>query len=179
METTLTPLARLSDQPLLWQHPSVGWRDLFSSQRKPHRLLVEGTETVAVELTTAPSVQITEATGTWQLVVPRLFSSLRQVFNPQGQQVAELRYGLGSTTLVFYAGQTYHWKRGMQWEDDYHSPIVTLARKWNEPGKTRVTVGPECHNLPELALLAGLGWFLLLQSDEASAAVISAAAVSS
>lgn len=175
----LVPISQCEGKSLLWQSPSIGWRQLFSGEQKPHLLLVEGTESPIpiAELYRRGPFRVVESAGTWQLEPRRLFSTTQQLFDPDQRSVGELYLGLGGTRLSFHSGKTYMWKKGKHWEDDYHSTILTFSRHWKEPGRAHLTIGSECDTLPELLLLAGLGWHLILESDEASAAA-SAAAVS-
>ena len=84
---------------------------------------------------------------------------------------------LGSGLLRFEDGRAYRWRRpsfwslGRRFEDADGMPVVSLHYRFGFPrGRGGVELGTGAERLPEAALLAGLGWYLVLLARRRSAA---------
>lgn len=87
-------------------------------------------------------------------------------------ELASVRRGMnGQATLLFPDGREYRWQCSSFWHDVWiwlnqeGAPLLHLKRG------THVQLEPAARDLPELALLTTLGWYLRKRQEEEAAAV--------
>ena len=155
-----------SGQELQWVHPNVlrSEYELRAGDELLARLSYKGALTSQVRAETAD--------GSW--VIDR--KGLRQVITvlPLGAhtELATIKRGMsGQATLLFPDGREYAWQCTSFWRDVWTwlnhegSPLLHLKRG------AHVQLEPAAQDIPELALLTILGWYLHKQQEEEGAFV--------
>jgi hypothetical protein len=154
------------DQELRWVHPHL--------RRRVYELR-SGDEVLArISYTGALSAQVRAETATGLWAFER--KGLRQVITiltlDEHTEPATVKRGMnGQATLLFPDGREYRWQCSSFWHDvwlwlnDEGTPLLHLKRG------AYVQLEHAARDLPELALLATLGWYLHKQQGEEAATV--------
>jgi len=156
------------DQELQWFHPNK-----FNGVYE----LRGGDEVFALfQLKGAFGSQIVAETanGNWKIKRKGLGQTITILDLDLQSELATIKRGIsGQSTLVTFDGREYRWRCTSYWRDVWtwlnneDTPLVHLIRG------SRVQLEPAAHDLPDLALLATLGWYLhKLQEEEATVAAI-------
>ena len=93
----------------------------------------------------------------------------------------------GNSTLTLPDGRIYHWRKSgfwgakWVWLDSAEQPLMTLSQFGAFRVRCAVTIKPAAATDPHLALLAQLGWFLMLlaQADTVAASTAATTAATS
>lgn len=117
-------------------------------------------------------VHVETADGSWVIERKGLRQAIRVLPLDADTTLATVKRGMsGQAALLFPDGRTYTWQcssfwRGVwTWLDQEGRPLLHLK------GASRVQLEPAARDLPDLALLTALGWYLLRQQQEEVAAV--------
>ena len=153
-------------QELQWVHPH---------RLRPEYELRAGDEVLArLSSTGALSSRVHAETVAGRWTFKR--AGLRQAITIQAldaqTELASVKRGMsGQATLLYPDGREYRWQCSSFWQDVWTwlnsegMPLLHLKRG------TRVQFEPAAQDLPELALLATLGWYLHRQKQEEAATV--------
>jgi hypothetical protein len=120
----------------------------------------------------ASRVRAETADGTWTFARKGLRQAITVRALDADTELAGVKRGMsGQATLLFPDRREYRWQCSSFWHDvwtwlnDEGTPLLHLKRG------TQVQLEPAAHDLPELALLTTLGWYLHKQQEEGAATV--------
>lgn len=120
-------------------------------------------------------VHVETGDGSWVIERKGLRQTIHVLSVDADMTVATVKRGMsGQATLLFPDGRTYTWQcssfwRGVwTWLDQEGRSLLHLK------GATRVQLEPAARDLPDLALLTALGWYLLRQQQLEEVAAVSA-----
>lgn len=110
------------------------------------------------------------ADGNWMIARKGMHQTITVLdFDTQAELATVTRGKSGQATLLFLAGRKYRWQCTSFWRDTWTwqnlegTPLLHVKRG------ARVQLEPAAQGLPDLALLATLGWYLhKLQEEEAT-----------
>ena len=115
-------------------------------------------------------VRAETSAGLWTFERKGLRQAITVLSMDGDTELAAVKRGMGGqATLQFPDGREYRWQCSSFWHDvwtwlnDEGTPLLHLKRG------TQVQFEPAAHDLPELALLATLGWYLHKQQQEEAA----------
>lgn len=115
---------------------------------------------------------IETAAGNWMIEQKGLHKIITVLLPDAYTELATIKRGMScQATLSFLDGREYRWQRTSFWHDTWTwlnqegTPLLHLRRG------VHVQFEPAAQDLPELALLAALGWFLHKQQEEEAVAV--------
>ena len=154
------------DQELRWVHPHLRRREyeLRAGDEVLARISYTGTFSSQVHAETAAGLWTFERTGLRQVITILALDA--------HTEPASVKRGMnGQATLLFPDGREYRWQCSSFWHDgwlwlkDEGTPLLHLKRG------THVQFEAAAHDLPELALLTTLGWYLHKQQEEEAASV--------
>jgi hypothetical protein len=154
------------DQELRWVHPHLRRREyeLRAGDEVLSRISYKGALSSQVRAETAAGFWTFERKGLRQAII---ILALDEHTEP-----ASVKRGMnGQATLLFPDGREYRWQCSSFWHDtwlwlnDEGTPLLYLKRG------THVQLEPAARDLPELALLATLAWYLHKQQEEEAASV--------
>ena len=156
------------EQELQWFHPNK-----FKGEYE----LRGGDEVFArFHLNGAWSSQIVAETANGNLIIKKkgIGQTITILDLDSQSELATVKRGMtGQSTLFTHDSREYKWRCTSFWRDVWtwlnneDTPLLHLIRG------SRVRLEPAAHDLPELALLAMLGWYLhKLQEEEATVAAI-------
>jgi hypothetical protein len=150
------------DQELQWVHPNKfkGEYELRGSDEVFVRFHLNGafgSRQIVAE--TANDKWIIKRKGFGQTITILAFDS-------QAELATIKRSISGKSTLLTLDGREYRWRCASFWRDVWtwinneDTPLVHLIRG------SRIQLEPDAHDLPDLALLATIGWYLHKQQEE-------------
>jgi len=153
-----------SGQELQWIHPHRlrPEYELRAGDEVLARLSSKGAFSSRVRAETADGLWMFERKGLRQ-------TTTIQALNAHTELASVKRGMSGQATLQFPDGREYRWQCSSFWHDvwlwlnDEGTPLFHLKRG------TQVQLEPAAHDLPELALLTTLGWYLHRQQEEEAA----------
>jgi hypothetical protein len=164
--TTMKSINEYIGQELRWVHPHL--------QRREYELRAGDEMLAHISYTGAFSTQVRAETAAGFWTFGR--TGRRQAITIQAldseTEPATVKRGMnGQATLLFPDGREYRWQCGSFWHDawlwlnDEGTPLLHLKRG------TYVQLEAAARDLPELALLATLAWYLHRQQEEEAASV--------
>jgi len=114
------------------------------------------------------------ANGNWIIKRKGIGQTITILALDSQSEIATIKRGMsGQSTLLTLDGHEYRWRCTSFWRDVWtwlnneDTPLLHLRRG------SRVQLEPAAHDLPDLALLTTLGWYLhKQQEDEATIAAI-------
>ena len=155
-----------SSQELQWVRPHL---------LNPEYELRAGDEVLArlhCKRALSSQVRAETAAGQWAFVRKGLRQTITMQALDVQTEMASVKRGMsGQATLLFPNGREYRWQCSSFWHDvwtwlnDEGTPMLHLKRG------THVQLEPAARDLPELALLATLAWYLHKQQEEEAASV--------
>ncbi len=158
-------------QELTWEQPALFKRiyELRMSETVFATLTWQRGWRSVADLKTPYQQWTIQRQGFWR---PRIIVS-----DNAGTVIARLTHRWSSGTLTFANGAAYTIKRQGFWNGEWfwltpqETPALRIKPRWGGSRRARVVVEPTGAALPELPILAGVGWYLLIQmADEAVAA---------
>jgi len=164
--TTMKSINEYSGQELQWIHPHLlhAASELRAGDEVLARLSSTGALSSRVRAETADGLWMFERTGLRQAITIQALEA--------HTELASVSRGMsGQATLLFPDGREYRWQCSSFWHDDWiwlddeGTPLLHLKRG------THVQFEAAAHDLPELALLTTLGWYLRKQQEEEAASV--------
>jgi hypothetical protein len=153
-------------QELRWVHPHLRRREyeLRAGDEVLARISYKGA--------LSSQVRTESATGLWTLGRTGLRKAITILALDEHTEPATVKLGMnGQATLLFPDGLEYRWQCSSFWHDawlwlnDEGTPLLHLKRG------THVQLEQAARDLPELALLATLAWYLHKQQEEEAASV--------
>jgi hypothetical protein len=153
-------------QELRWVHPHLRRREyeLRAGDEVLVRISYTGALSSRIRAETADGLWMFERTGLRQAITIQALDA--------HTELARVKRGMsGQATLLFPDGREYRWQCSSFWHDvwtwlnDEGTPLLHLKRG------AQVQLEPAAHDLPELALLTTLGWYLHRQQEEEAASV--------
>jgi hypothetical protein len=154
------------DQELRWVHPDLLRREyeLRAGDEVLARISYTGALSSQVRAETAAGLWTFERTGLRQVITILALDA--------HTEPASVKRGMsGQATLLFPDGHEYRWHCSSFWRDawtwlnDEGTPLLHLK------SGTQVQLEQAARDLPELALLATLGWYLHRKQEEEAASV--------
>jgi hypothetical protein len=151
---------------LRWVHPQLRRREyeLRAGDEVLARLSYKGVLSSQVCAETAG--------GTWMFERKGLRQAITILALETHTEMAAIKRGMsGQATLLFSDGREYRWQCSSFWHDAWlwlneeGTPLIHLKKGAD------VQLEPAALDLPELALLATLGWYLHKQQEEEAATV--------
>jgi len=150
-----------NDQELQWLHPNKfkGVYELRGGDEVFARFHLNGTCGSQIVAETANDNWIIKRKGIGQTITILDHAS-------QSQLATIKRSMSGQSTLLTLDGHEYSWRCTSFWRDVWtwlnneDTPLLHLIRG------SRVQLEPAAHDLPDLALLATIGWYLHKQQEE-------------
>src|SRR5215467_11982384 len=155
-------------QELRWVHPHLRRREyeLRAGDELLARLSSKGAFSSGIRAESVAGLWTFERTGLRQAITILALDT--------HTELASAKRGMnGQATLLFPDGREYRWQCSSFWHDvwlwlnDEGTPLLHLKRGAD------VQLESAARDLPELALLATLGWYLHKQQEEEAAAVTS------
>ena len=150
-----------NDQELQWVHPNKfkGEYELRGGDEVFVRFHLNGASGSQIEVETADGNWIIKRKGFGQNITIVAFDS-------QTELAAIKRSMSGKSTLLTLDGREYRWRCTSFWRDVWtwfnneDMPLLHLIRG------SRVQLEPAAHDLPDLAMLTTIGWYLHKQHEE-------------
>ena len=149
------------DQELQWLHPNKfkGEYELRGGDEVFARFHLNGTFGSQIVAETA--------NGNW-IIQRKGFSQSITILDLDSQsELAAIKRSMsGQSTLHTLDGRVYRWRCSSFWRDVWtwlnneDTPLLHLIRG------SRVQLEPAAHDLPDIALLATIGWYLHKQQEE-------------
>ena len=153
-------------QELRWVHPHLRRREY--ELRAGDELLARLSSKGAF----SSGIRAESAAGLWTFGRTGLRQAITILALDAYTEPATVKRGMnGHATLLFPDGREYRWQCSSFWHDDWiwlddeGTPLLHLKRG------THVQFEAAAHDLPELALLTTLGWYLRKQQEEEAASV--------
>lgn len=153
-------------QELQWVHPHL---------LRPEYELRAGDEVLArlsSKRALSSRVRAETADGLWMFERKGQRQAITILVLDAHTEQASVKRGMnGQATLLFPDRREYRWQCSSFWHDVWiwlnqeGTPLLHLKRG------TQVQLEPAAHDLPELALLTTLGWYLRKRQEEEAAAV--------
>jgi hypothetical protein len=148
-------------QELQWLHPNKfkGEYELRGGDEVFARCHMKGTFASQIVAETANGNWIIKRKGIGQTISIADLDSRTELATIQ-------RSMSGQSTLLILEGREYRWRCTSFWRDVWtwlnneDTPLLHLMRG------SRVQLEPAAHDLPDLALLATIGWYLHKQQEE-------------
>jgi hypothetical protein len=162
----MKPINGFIDQELRWVHPQLRRREyeLRAGDEVLARLSYTGALSSQVRAETSAGLWMFERKGQHQAITILALGA--------HTELANVKRGMnGQATLLFPDGREYRWQCSSFWHDAWlwlneeGTPLLHLKRGVD------VQIEPAARDLPELALLATLGWYLYKQQEEVAASV--------
>jgi hypothetical protein len=150
-----------SGQELQWVHPNLlrSEYELRAGDKVLARLHWKGTLTARVHAETTD--------GSWMIERKGIRQTITVVALDAHTELATIKRGMsGQATLLFADAHEYKWHCTSFWHDVWTwvhtegTPLLHLKRG------VHVHLEPAAHDLPDLALLTTLGWYLHKQQEE-------------
>ena len=154
------------DQELRWVHPQL--------RRRAYELRAYDEVLARISYTGALSSQVRAETaaGLWTFGRTGLRKAITIQALDAHTELASVKRGMnGQATLLFPDGREYRWQCSSFWHDVWlwrnfeGTPLLHLKRG------AQVQLEQAARDLPELALLATLAWYLHKQQEEEAASV--------
>ena len=155
-------------QELRWVHPQL--------RRREYELRAGDEVLVRISYTGALSSQVRAETaaGLWTFGRTGLRQAITILALDERTEPATVKRGMnGQATLLFPDGREYLWQSSSFWHDvwlwlnDEGTPLLHLKRG------AQVQLEQAARDLPELALLATLAWYLHKQQEKEATSVTS------
>jgi hypothetical protein len=164
--TTMKSINECIGQELRWVHPHLRRREY--ELRAGDEVLARNSYTGAL----SSQVRAESAAGFWTFGRTGLRQVITVLALDEHTEPTTVKRGMNvQATLLFPDGHEYRWQcsnfwhDGWTWLNDEGTPLLHLKRG------TQVQLEAAAHDLPELALLATLGWYLHRQQEEEGASV--------
>ncbi len=162
----MKPLNDLSSNELCWVRPKR------KGQIYELRSQDEVFATVTWKGCSTAAVLVESASGNWTITRQGLTQTIRIKDTSSQMDLAAVKQGIsGNVTLSTADGRAFFWRcrsfwRGIwSWDDAAGRPLLHIKRS------SSVQLEGGAQDLPELALLLTLGWYLYKQQDEETAFV--------